>query len=83
MGARRGIETFRKRLTADPTMMRVRKSTVENSYGTTKCWIGDTHFKMEHMHHVSTEMSLHVLANNMKRVIKIIGAKRLIQVLAV
>jgi hypothetical protein len=41
--------------------------------------MGATHFQMTRLEHVSTEMSLHVLAYNMKRVINIIGVKALIE----
>jgi hypothetical protein len=36
--------------------------------------MGAQHFQMKTLKHVSTEMSLHVLAYNMKRVLKILGA---------
>jgi hypothetical protein len=41
--------------------------------------MGHTHFQMKTLKHVSTEMSLHVLAYNLKRVMNILGAKPLIQ----
>src|SRR4030081_1481977 len=34
---------------------------------------GATHFQMKTLKHVSTEMALHVLAYNMKRVMRILG----------
>ena len=49
--------------------MRARRQTVEHPFGTLKAWMGATHF----LKRVSTEMSLHVLAYNMKRVIAILG----------
>lgn len=76
------LDEVEKRLVENPTVMTLRKSTVEHPFGTIKCWMGDTHFKMKRMHHVSTEMSLHVLAYNIKRAIKLLGAKSLIQALA-
>ena len=36
--------------------------------------MGATHFKMRTLERVTTEMSLHVLAYNLKRVIAIMGA---------
>jgi hypothetical protein len=36
-----------------------------------KAWMGATHFLTRGLKRVSTEMSLHVLANNMKRMISI------------
>jgi transposase len=43
--------------------------------------MGSTHFLTKTLDRVSTEMSLHVLAYNMKRVINIIGTKRLLEAL--
>ena len=59
--------------------MRIRRETVEHPFGTIKSWIGSTHFQMRTLKHVSTEMSLHVLAYNLKRVINILGTKPLIE----
>ena len=55
----------------------VRRTTSEHPFGTIKSWMGATHFQMKTLPRVSTEMSLHVLAYNLKRVINIIGAKPL------
>jgi hypothetical protein len=60
-------------------MMKVRRSTAEHPFGTIKFWMGATHFQMKTLRHVGTEMSLYVLAYNMKRVINILGAKKLIE----
>ena len=38
--------------------------------------MGATHFQMKRLPNVKTEISLHVLAYNLKRVIVILGAKR-------
>ena len=35
--------------------------------------MGSTHFLMRGLRHVATEMSLHVLAYNLKRVINLLG----------
>lgn len=40
---------------------------------TLKDWVGATHFLTRTLERVRTEMSLHVLAYNLKRVMKIIG----------
>jgi hypothetical protein len=42
-------------------------------FGTLKHWMGSTHFLTRRLEHVSTEMSLHVLAYNLKRLIAILG----------
>ena len=67
------LEVMEARLAQKPEMMTIRKSTVEHPFGTIKSWMGATHFQMRTLNNVSTEMSLHVLAYNLKRVIKIIG----------
>jgi hypothetical protein len=41
--------------------------------------MGSTHFLTKRLPRVSTEMSLHVLAYNLKRVIQIMGATPLMQ----
>jgi hypothetical protein len=41
--------------------------------------MGHTHFQMKTLKHVSTEMSLHVLAYNLKRLINILGTRPLIR----
>ena len=47
---------------------------------TLKAWMGATHFLTRTMDRVSTGMSLHVLAYNLKRVMKIIGIGALMEV---
>jgi hypothetical protein len=66
-------------MTSMPDSMLFRKQTVEHPFGTIKSWMGATHFQMKTLKHVSTEMSLHVLAYNLKRVMNIMGIKPLIQ----
>lgn len=73
------LEAMQDRLDCDPEIMRVRRQTVEHPYGTLKAWMGSTHFLTRTLKHVSTEMSLHVLAYNLKRVMDILGIKPLIQ----
>jgi hypothetical protein len=63
------------RLDHTPEMMRVRRHTVEHPFGTIKAWMGATHFLTTTIERVSTEMSLHMLANNMKQVIKLLGSE--------
>jgi hypothetical protein len=47
-------------------------------FGTLKAWMGSTHFLTKTLPRVRTEMSLQVLAYNMKRAIKVLGTARLI-----
>ena len=70
---------MQERLDAKPDAMRIRRATVEHTFGTLKAWMGATHFKMRTLEKVRTEMSLHVLAYNLKRVIAILGPGPLIQ----
>jgi hypothetical protein len=53
--------------------MTLRRRTVEHVFGTLKYWMGSTHFLTRTLEHVSTEMSLHVLAYNLKRVLQVLG----------
>ena len=59
--------------------MAARRNTVEHPFGTIMSWMGYTHFQMKTLERVSTEMSLHVLAYNLKRVINILGTGALIE----
>lgn len=43
--------------------------------------MGATHFKMKTLKHVATEMALHVLVYNLKRVIAILGVPKLLKAL--
>ena len=69
---------MQRRLDLKPEVMMLRRSAVEDPFGTIKSWMGATHFLTRTLTNVSTEMSLHVLAYNLKRVIKIIGIKPLL-----
>lgn len=64
---------MQKRLDRTPQASRIRRQTVEHPFGTLKAWMGATHFLTKTLPRVSTEMSLHVLAYNMKRAMKIVG----------
>jgi len=70
---------FRRVWTKEPERMRARRATVEHPFGTLKAWMGSTHFQMKTLERVGTEMSLHALAYNFKRVIAILGVKPLIE----
>ncbi|MEM7250742.1 MAG: transposase, partial [Pseudomonadota bacterium] len=64
-----------------PEMMQIRRSTVEHPFGTLKAWMGATHFLTKTLPRTRTEMSLHALAYNMKRVMQIMGVQPLIRAL--
>ncbi len=67
------VEAVQRRLDRRPSAMTVRKRTVEHVFGTLKHWMGSAHFLTRQIPNVSTEMSLHVLAYNLKRVMSILG----------
>ena len=66
-----------------PESMLIRKQTVEHPFGTIKCWMGSTHFLTKRLQNVSTEMSLHVLAYNLRRMMSILGPDKLIAAMTV
>ena len=76
------LERMQKRLLKRTDMALVRRRTVEHPFGTLKAWMGATHFLMKTLPKVRTEMSLHVLAYNIKRMINIMGVQTLISVMA-
>jgi transposase len=67
------LEDMQARLDANPDAMRLRRSSVEHPYGTIKSWMGATHFLTKGLECVKTEMSLHVLAYNFRRLMAILG----------
>jgi len=71
------LDAAEARLDKEPERMQARRCTVEHPFGTLKSWMGHTHFQMRTLHNVGTEMSLHVLAYNLKRLMVILGAKPL------
>jgi len=72
------LEAVERRLDEHPEKMRQRRQTVEHPFGTIKFWMGATHFQMKTLKRVSTEMAVHVLAYNLKRVMNILGIGPLI-----
>ena len=73
------LEVVQARLDRSPEKMRLRRQTVEHTFGTIKSWMGSTHFLMKRLKNVRTEMALHVLAYNMKRVMRILGVGGLME----
>jgi transposase len=73
------IDAMRERLDRRPDAMRIRRATVEHPFGTLKAWMGATHFKTRTLDKVRTEMSLHVLAYNLKRLLAMLGPQSLIE----
>jgi transposase len=75
------LEKMQARLDRDPSRMQLRRQTAEHPFGTIKSWMGATHFLCRTLPKVSAEMSLHVLAYNLKRVMRIMGTSELVEAL--
>ena len=73
------LERMQLQLNQRPQAARERRQTVEHPFGTLKAWMGATHFLTRTLPKVRTEMSLHVLAYNMKRMIRMLGTASLIK----
>jgi hypothetical protein len=76
------LDQMQANLDAMPDAMKIRRCTIEHTFGTLKSWMGATHFLTKTKEHVSTEMSLHILAYNLKRVMKIMGSINLMKAMA-
>ena len=76
------LDQMQSNLEKMPDAMKIRRCTIEHTFGTLKHWMGASHFLMKTKSHVSTEMSLHILAYNMKRVMKIMGSVALMKAMA-
>jgi len=73
------LDAMQERLDRAPESMRIRRQTAEHPFGTIKAWMGATHFLTRTLEKVRTEMSLHVLAYNLKRVVAILGVEPMVQ----
>jgi transposase len=67
------IDAMQRRMDLAPSAMRARRRIVEHPFGTIKSWMGNPHLLMKRLRNVKTEIGLHVLAYNMKRVMQILG----------
>ncbi|PWU32088.1 IS5/IS1182 family transposase, partial [Pseudomonas sp. RW407] len=77
------FERMQQRLKARPDMMAKRRSIVEHPFGNLKQWIfGNGRFLLRQLGGASTEMALAVQAYNLKRAIQVLGARRLIELMA-
>ena len=76
------LDQMQGNLEAMPDAMKIRRCTIEHTFGTLKSWMGATHFLTKTKEHVSTEISLHILAYNLKRVMKIMGSSNLMKAMA-
>ncbi len=73
------LDTMQARLDRMPEASRLRRQTAEHPFATLKAWMGSSHFLTKTLPKVRTEMSLHVLAYNMKRMMTIFGVQPLLQ----
>ena len=75
------LDGMQARLNGMPEAMAICRQTVEHPFATIKAWMGSTHFLMKTLEKVRTEMSLQVLAYNLKRMITILGVGPLLRAL--
>ena len=73
------LDAAQARLDKTPQAMMLRRSTVEHVFGTLKHWMGSAHFLTRGLARVATEMSLQVLAYNLKRVMSILGITKVMK----
>ncbi len=73
------LEAMQRRLDRNPHAMTLRRRTIEHVFGTLKHWMGSTHFLTRTLPHVGSEMSLLVLAYNLKRVMQLLGVKQTVK----
>jgi len=76
------LDATQGRLERTPQASRLRRQTVQHPFATLKAWMGSTHFLTKTLARVGTEMSPHVLAYNLKRVMQIFGVQSLMRVMA-
>lgn len=76
------LDAMQRRLERMPKAMTIRRRTAEHPFGTIKAWMGATHFLTRTLPKVKTEMSLQVLAYNLKRMMALFGVGPLIEAMA-
>lgn len=76
------LEKMQTALDQTPDTMTIRAQTVEHPFGTLKLWMGARHFLMKRLENVKTEMSLHMLAYNLRRMMTIVGVPALIEMVS-
>src|SRR5437868_1251845 len=73
------LEDMARRVRARPEVMRRRQQLSEPPFGTIKRAMGHGYFLMKGLNKVGAEMSLTILSYNIKRVINLIGVKKMIE----
>jgi transposase len=76
------LERMSERVRANPDKMRKRKELAEHPFGTMKRAMTSGYYLMRGIKKVAAEMSLTVLGYNIKRVINIIGVRKMIEAVA-
>ena len=76
------LERTETRLRRRPEVMLARRSLVEHPFGTLKSWTSSNHFLTKRISGVSTEVSLQILACNMKRAINLVGTRKIMETIA-
>jgi hypothetical protein len=69
------LDAMQRRLDRMPKAMTIRRRTAEHPFGTIKAWMGAAHFLTGTLPKVKTEMSLQVLACNLKRMMALLGER--------
>jgi len=78
------IQNLRERMRENKKILRIRSKTVEHIFGTMKQWLGyGGGFLLKGLNKVNGEFSLISMVYNMKRALKLMGTKKLIESLAV
>jgi hypothetical protein len=73
---------MQRRIRAQPEKLKRRKALVEHPFGTIKRSMNQAYFLTRGLSKVQAEMSLSVLAYNLKRAINILGVPQMVQSLA-
>jgi hypothetical protein len=76
------LEEMEHRVNADPEKVKLRKQLAEHPFGTIKHHWDQGHFLMRKLPNVGSEMSLSVLAYNLKRTIQILGIPKMMEALS-
>jgi transposase len=73
------LERMQDRLNRTPLASKWRRQTAEHVFGTFKSWMGSAHFLTKRLRNVRTEISLVVLAYNIKRAMQMLGVPVLLK----
>jgi transposase len=73
------LEAMARRIAENPEKIELRKNLAEHPFGTIKRAMNQGYFLMRGLTKVGTEMSLTILAYNLKRVINILGVRTMVE----